>query len=105
LGRKRGQARLSRQGRQVTIRDNLHQIGSDPAAAEVFYDQGGTAGDFTEDYDTRVTEFAYDAQGGAIGPGGPGRVTARGHPAQTRRTRRRLGRSPSTTEHVVRFTR
>ena len=51
------------QGNQVTIRDNVYQIGSDLATAEVFYDHGGTAGDFSEDYDTRVTQFAYDAQG------------------------------------------
>jgi len=74
------------QGNQVTIRDNVYQIGSDPATAEVFYDHGGTAGDFTEDYDTRVTEFAYDAQGrqvsrtlpiGTSTPGDPDDFTER----------------------------
>ena len=46
------------QGNQTTIRDNVCQT-----AGGVFYDHDGAAGDFSEDYDTRVTQFTYDAHG------------------------------------------
>ena len=45
-------------GNLLTIRDNVYQT-----AAGIFYDHDGTAGDFSQSYDTRVTEFTYDAQG------------------------------------------
>jgi YD repeat-containing protein len=46
------------QGNHVSIRDNVYQT-----AAGIFYEHGGTAGDFSQAYDTRVTELTYDAQG------------------------------------------
>ncbi len=46
------------QGNLVGIRDNAYQVGSD-----IYYAHGGTANDFTEHYDTRLTWFTFDVNG------------------------------------------
>ncbi len=50
--------RYDAQGNHVSIRDNVYQT-----VAGIFYDHDGTAGDFSQAFDTRVTELTYDAQG------------------------------------------
>ncbi len=47
-------------GNRLTIRDNVYV---EPATGDIYYEHGGTANDFTADYDTRVTTFEYDHRG------------------------------------------
>ena len=49
-------------GNLLTIRDNVYQVTSG-GVTQVYYDHGGAADTFDQDYDTRVTQFTYDDQG------------------------------------------